>query len=61
MVNRVIFRSSQDAEEYGKYLYGNIYVSGGSVVGTLSNFPQFATCKSEYEERGPYAVHHNKI
>ena len=33
---------------------------GGSIVGSLSGFPKFATSKSEYEECGPSSVHHNK-
>jgi len=33
---------------------------GGSIVGSLTLFPRFATSKSEYEEHGPSAVSNNK-
>ena len=32
MVNRAILRCSQDAEESGKYLYGNIYAPSGGIL-----------------------------
>jgi len=33
---------------------------GGSIVGSLSVFPNIAISKSEYEERGPSAVYNTK-